>query len=121
MQAVTVTRKSWDVIGADNAAAFFSIVKSGSVGDRATTYQANPKVSRLVFICTPHRGSNLAISSFGEFCKRIISLPADVSGPLLGTAGNAIAVVSGAPGRLPNGLTGLSPEAPLSRWSIPFH
>lgn len=112
MQAVTVTRKSWDVIGEERAASFFSIVESGSVGDRATTYQANPKVSRLIFICTPHRGSRLAISSFGEFCKRLISLPADVSGPLLGTAGNAIAVVSGAPGRLPNSLTGLSPESP---------
>lgn len=112
MQAVTVTRKSWDVIGKEKAAAFFSIVKNGSVGDRATHFQANPKVSRLVFICTPHRGSRLAITSFGELCKRLISLPADVSGPLLGTAGNFIAIISGAPGRLPNSVTGLSPENP---------
>lgn len=127
MQAVTVTRKSWDVIGAEKAAAFFSIVKTGSVGDRATTYQANPKVSRLVFICTPHRGSRLAVSNFGELCKRIISLPADVSGPLLGTAANSIAIVSGAPGRLPNSITGLSPDSPTLKvvnsvpLKVPYH
>lgn len=112
MQAVTVTRKSWDVIGREKAAAFFSIVKSGSVGDRATTYKANPKVSRIIFICTPHRGSRLAIGSLGQFCRRLIALPADVSGPLLGSAGNAIAIVSGAPYRLPNSVTGLSPDSP---------
>jgi pimeloyl-ACP methyl ester carboxylesterase len=112
MQAITVTRKSWDIIGRQKAETFFSIVECGSVGDRATTYQANPKVSRLIFICTPHRGSKMAIGTFGELCKRLIALPADVSGPLLGTAGNAIAIVSGAPGRLPNSLTGLSPESP---------
>lgn len=112
MQAVTVTRNSWDVIGRKKAETFFSIIEPGSVGDRATTYRANPKVSRLIFVCTPHRGSKMAIGSFGEFCKRLIALPADVSGPLLGRAGNAIAIVSGSPGKLPNSITGLSPESP---------
>lgn len=127
MQAITVTRKSWDIIGSRKAETFFSIVKPGSVGDRATTYQANPKVSRLIFICTPHRGSKMAIGTFGELCKRLIALPADVSGPLLGTAGNAIAIVSGAPGRLPNSITGLSPESPTLKvvdsvpLNIPHH
>ena len=127
MQAITVTRKSWDIIGKAEADTFFSIVKSGSVGDRATTYQANPKIGRLVFICTPHRGSKMAISTFGDFCKRLIALPADVSGPLLGTAGNAIAVISGSPGRLPNSITGLSPNSPSLKvidsipLKIPYH
>lgn len=113
MQAVTVTRKDWNVIGREKAEQFFSIVEDGSVGDRATSFEANPKVSRLVFICTPHRGSELAIGTWGGLLKRLISLPADVSGPLVGTAGNAIAIVSGATYRLPNSVTGLSPRHPM--------
>ncbi len=112
MQSITVTRKSWNVIGEEKAEAFFSIVEPGSVGDRATCYEANPDIGRLVFICTPHRGSRMAIGSLGELLRRLIALPADVSGPLQGNADHAIAVVSGAPGRLPNSITGLSPGSP---------
>lgn len=113
MQAVTVTRGSWNVIGKDKAETFFSIVEPGSVGDRATTFEANPKVDRLVFICTPHRGSRMAIGTLGQAFKRLIALPADLTGPLRGDATAAIAIISGTPGRLPNSITGLSPKSPI--------
>jgi pimeloyl-ACP methyl ester carboxylesterase len=127
MQAITVSQKSWNVIGKENADAFFSIVEPGSVGARATCFEANPNVARLVFICTPHRGSTMAIGSIGKLFRRLIALPADVSGPLLGSATHAIAVVSGTPGRLPSSITGLSPQSSTLRvmdsipLSVPHH
>jgi pimeloyl-ACP methyl ester carboxylesterase len=110
MQAVTVTRDDWNVIGKENADRFFSIVKPGSTGDRATRFDANPKVERLVFICTPHRGSRMAIGTVGRWFKELIALPADLTGPLRGDAASAIAIVSGTVGKLPNSITGLSPN-----------
>jgi hypothetical protein len=49
---------------------------------RALIFDANPRVHRIVFICVPHRGSDLAINWIGSFGTGLISLP----GKLLGGA-----------------------------------
>lgn len=112
MQATTVTRKDWDVVGKDRAAKFFAKVKDGDLIDRATTFEANPKVARLVFICTPHRGSEMALGSIGELGRRLIALPADLTGTIAQTMGDSMSVITGQPGRMPNSVTGLSPNNP---------
>jgi hypothetical protein len=33
---------------------------------RAMTFRANPRIARVVFVCTPHRGSDLATSGLGK-------------------------------------------------------
>ena len=75
MQATTVTRKSWDVLGKDKSAKFFANVKKGDLIDRATTFQANPHVDRVIFICTPHRGSEMALGGIGD-TRHQVDLPA---------------------------------------------
>ncbi len=127
MQATTLTRKDWDVVGKDKAAKVFSQVKKGDLLDRATTFEANPKVARLIFICTPHRGSEMALGSIGELGRRLISLPADLTTGIGHTMGDSMAIMTGAPGRMPNSVTGLSPTNPTLQvlnarpMSAPYH
>ena len=111
MQATTLTRESWDVIGKENAGRFFASVKKGSLVDRAVVFEANPKIDRIIFICTPHRGSEMAIGSIGELGMRLISLPADLAGSVITTVGSSLALVTGSE-RVPNSVTGLSPKNP---------
>lgn len=127
MQATTLTRESWDVIGKDKAARFFSKVKKGDLIDRATAFEANPKVARLVFICTPHRGSEMALGSIGELGRRLIALPVDLTSVVTQTMGDSLSLVTGAPGRMPNSVTGLSPNNPALKvldsepMTAPYH
>ena len=112
MQATTITRQDWDVVGKERAAKFFEKVEEGDLVDRATTFEANPKVARLVFICTPHRGSEMALGSIGELGRRLIALPADLTTSVTKTMGDSMSVITGQPGRMPNSVTGLSPNNP---------
>jgi hypothetical protein len=68
-------------------------------------------VDRIIFICTPHRGSELALSKVGEIGMRLISLPLDLTSTLTSSMG-AIGVLTGEPGRMPTSVTGLSPKNP---------
>lgn len=111
MQATSLDRESWNVIGEKTASQFFSRVKKGSLVDRAVVFDANPKIDRIIFICTPHRGSEMAISSIGELGMRLISLPADLAGSVVSTVGSSLALVTGTE-RVPNSVSGLSPKNP---------
>lgn len=43
-------------------------------------FTPNPNVSRVVFVCTPHRGSELAGGFLGRIGRRLVKLPIDVLG-----------------------------------------
>jgi pimeloyl-ACP methyl ester carboxylesterase len=111
-QVATVRREDWNVIGEDKAKQFFAKVPEGSVIDRSTRFEANPRIARAIFICSPHRGSEMAISSIGEIGMRLISLPVDLASTVTTTVGDSIAVITGDPKRLPNSVSGLSPTNP---------
>jgi hypothetical protein len=113
MQATTVTRESWEVIGKEKTDKLFSRVSRNSPFVKTVTFQANPHVDRVVFICVPHRGSEFALSSIGELGRRLISLPLEITASITSGMGDALAVVTGAPGRMPNSVTGLSPRNPM--------
>jgi len=112
MQVTNVSRRSWDVIGTDKAAAFFENVQPGSLVERATIFRANPNIDRVIFICTPHRGSKMAIGGLGDLAMRLISMPADLTGSVSNTVGSSIALITGDANRMPNSVTGLSPDNP---------
>ena len=92
MQATTVTRKSWEVLGKDKSSQFFATVKKGDLIDRATTFQANPHVDRVIFICTPHRGSEMAVGGLGAFAAKLIALPVDLTAAVTSSVGNSVGV-----------------------------
>ena len=113
MQATTVDRESWDVIGEKTADKVFAKLKPSDLVYRSGIFQANPKIDRVIFICTPHRGSEMAVGSLGELGMRLISLPIDITGSIAGSLGNSLADLTGSPGRMPNSVTGLSPKNPM--------
>jgi hypothetical protein len=110
-----------------SASAFFAKVKPGDLVERATCFAANPKVGRAVFICTPHRGSEMAVGTLGELAIRLIALPVDLTSTLTGEVGDSIALVTGDAKRMPNSVTGLSPKNPTfkvldgKRIEVPHH
>jgi pimeloyl-ACP methyl ester carboxylesterase len=111
-QTTTVRRSDWDVIGEGKASRFFARVKADDLIHRSTIFTANPRIDRAVFICTPHRGSKMAVGTLGELAIRLISLPADLAGTLTSTVGDSIGVITGNPNRIPNSVVGLSPGNP---------
>jgi hypothetical protein len=112
MQLTSLDRGDWDVIGKDKAANFFRNVKPGDLVERCTIYRANPHIDRAIFICTPHRGSEMAIGSLGELAIRVISLPTDLVSAAAGSIGSSISIVTGDPKRMPTSVDGLSPRNP---------
>lgn len=111
-QVTTITRDNWNIIGKDKARRFFANVKPGSLVERCTIFQANPHIDRAIFICTPHRGSEMAIGTLGELAIKLISLPVDIVSTAAGTVGSSISIVTGDPNRMPTSIDGLSPKNP---------
>jgi len=127
MQVTTVDRKAWNVIGEDKASRFFAKVEKGGLVERTSTFQANPHVARVVFICTPHRGSEMAMGNLGELGRRLISLPMDLTATVTSSLGDTVAVLTGDARRMPNSVTGLSPTNPMLKvldsrpMTAPYH
>lgn len=112
MQVKNIDREAWDLIGKEKAQQFFSKVPTDSILYRSVVFQANPHIDRVIFICTPHRGSEMAISSIGELGMRLISLPATLATQITGTLGETLGTFAGTGNRLPNSVSGLSPANP---------
>lgn len=112
MQTTSISRDDWNVIGQDKASRFFKNVKPGDLIDRCTSFQANPHIGRAVFICTPHRGSKMAVGTLGELAIRLISLPGDIVSTASASLGSSVSIITGDSGRMPTSIDGLSPNNP---------
>ena len=86
MQAVTTKRVLWDHVFQSDADRLYAKVPPDNVVKRALIFDANPRVQRIVFICVPHRGSDLAINWIGSFGIGLISLPGKVLGGAIDVA-----------------------------------
>ncbi len=116
MQVTTVKRETWsDVIGHEEARRVFAKVKPGDIVDQSTCFHANPRVGRVIFICTPHRGSKMAVGGIGDLAARLITLPVSLTSLLAQSVGESVGIITGDPNRLPNSVTGLSPGNPTLR------
>jgi len=129
-QVTTVTRAMWEKdknIG-PAAKSLFANNSSDSLVVRAMTYRANPRIKRVVFICTPHRGSKMATSGLGSLAVSLIRLPAAVLTPIKDSITSAELVqLTGNSKRLPNSVWGLKPTNPAfpvvnaPPMTIPYH
>jgi pimeloyl-ACP methyl ester carboxylesterase len=127
-QVTTVTRAMWEKALGDTARNIFKQNSSDSLIVRATTFQANPRIKRVVFICTPHRGSDMASGGLGKFAISLINLPGQLTTIMKDalTTGDLVQL-TGSSKRLPNSVWGLKPSNPAlpvvngARMSVPYH
>src|SRR5207237_10096217 len=78
-QLRTATQAMWEKTLWQISKAIFRQNSSDSLIVRATIFQANRRIKRVVFICTPHRGSEMASSGLGRFGISLISLPLNIA------------------------------------------
>ena len=90
-------------------------------------FQANPRIRRVVFVCTPHQGSKMASGGIGTFAIKLITLPLTLTKALADAATQTeLQEISGS-NRLPNSVMGLRPSNPAlkvinaSVISAPYH
>ena len=112
-QVVTVNQGMWEKALGPVANNIFKDNSKDSLLVRSTTFHANPRIKRVVFICTPHRGSDLASNPIGKIGISLITLPARLSAVMLDSlTGADLARLTGSSKRLPNSITGLKPTSP---------
>jgi hypothetical protein len=127
-QVITVTQAMWEKALGDTARNIFRQSSKDSLIVRATTFQANPRIKRVVFICTPHRGSNMASGGLGKFAISLINLPGQLTSIMKDALSGADLVqLTGSAKRLPNSVWGLKPSNPAfpvlneARITVPYH
>lgn len=85
-------------------------------------YKPNPYVSRVIFVATPHRGSELADGTLGAIGRKLVSLPGHIigdtfsvlkdQGPQSGPLHDLLAK------GVPTSIDNLSPKSPYVQTSI---
>ena len=81
---------------------------------RAFYYHGDPNVSRVVFVATPHRGSQLASNVLGRLARLLVRVPQAVRSRVYAIVSqNRRALAAGAPIRSTSSLDSLGPRDPL--------
>jgi hypothetical protein len=111
MQVVTLKPENWERAVGEPAREIFKTLPPGSLLHRGLVFDANPRIKRVVFICTPHRGSKLAISPIAELGMRLITLPSHVAATVNNSVTKELSEV-GVMSERPNVVTGLAPNSP---------
>jgi pimeloyl-ACP methyl ester carboxylesterase len=129
-QVTTVTRSMWenDKNMGSLARSIFANNSSDSLIVRALTYRANPRIHRVVFVCTPHRGSNMASGGLGGLGISLIRLPFQLLSTMEEslTSGELVQL-TGSAKRFPNSIWGLKPTNPSfpvvnePKMTVPYH
>src|SRR4030095_9291955 len=78
LQVTSMNRADWEQTLGEPAMQIFATLRPADLVARATTFKANPRVKRVVFICTPHRASKMASGGIGSLAIKLISLPVDL-------------------------------------------
>lgn len=127
-QVITVTRAMWERSLGDLAKNVFRQNSSNSLIVRSLVYRANPRIQRVIFICTPHRGSDMASGGLGKFAISMINLPGQLATVMKDAVSSADLVrLTGSAKRLPNSVWGLKPSNPsfpvvnAQPISVPYH
>jgi pimeloyl-ACP methyl ester carboxylesterase len=129
-QVTTVTRSMWenDKNMGSLARSIFASNSSDSLIVRALTYHANPRIHRVVFICTPHRGSDMASGGLGSLGISLIRLPFQLLNTMTSALTSAQLVqLTGSAKHMPNSIWGLKPTNPSfpvvnePKMTVPYH
>lgn len=111
MQVIEPGRAIWDRTFREKANALDARLPANHLVKKAMLFHANPNVKRVVFVCVPHRGSELALGSIGALAIKLIRLPASLATTLQDALGDVLQTVSGKT-ILPTSINSLSPKSP---------
>jgi len=79
---------------------------------RSTFFTPEPFVKRVIFVCTPHRGSYLAGMTLGRFAASLVTLPSELTGRMLEVMTlNEGALVLRSLDKLPTSIDNMSPAS----------
>ena len=126
-QVITVTKDMWETALGENAKHIFEGEPSNSLIVRATTFRANPRIQRVVFICTPRRGSKMASGGLGKIAISLINLPGQLTSVLKDSLTGAELLKLTGSKRLPNSVWALRPTNPSfpiinsAPITVPYH
>src|SRR6185369_4370193 len=125
-QVTNMTRADWEKTLGAPAMELFATLQPADLVSRATIFKANPRIKRVVFICTPHLGSKMASAGIVELAIKLISLPVDLVTTIKSEIPEeTLRKINN--GKLPNSVSNLAPKSPylavLNKESIqaPYH
>lgn len=113
MQITNSKRILWDEVFGQRADALYAKFDDKSMLKRALVFQANPHISRVIFVATPHLGSNLANLRIASLAARFIRLPLDVIHGVDQRTRAAIMGINPVMRTIPTSIQGLSPKSQL--------
>jgi pimeloyl-ACP methyl ester carboxylesterase len=125
-QAVTTGRVLWDDVFQGDADRLYAAVPPDNLMKKALIFEANPRVRRIVFICVPHRGADLAINWVGSIGVGLIRLPGTILARVRDVGTGTLQKDVGIK-HPPTGINGLSPRNPVLHGldtltiSAPYH
>jgi len=129
-QVITLTKPMWERDKNIGAAAKDVLSKnsSDSLITHTMIFRANPRIKRVVFVCTPHRGSDIATNSIGKIGISLIKLPMNLTKTMTDSlTAQEIAQLTGSAQRLPTSISGLRPTNPAypvvnnAPMTVPYH
>jgi hypothetical protein len=123
MEAVTMTSDDWIRVLGKPAKDILARMTPDNTLRQMVIYNADPDIKRIVFICAPHRGADMATGFVGRIGMRLITLPVALAGTFKHTLEGNVGLASGDPRILPNGVTSLSPKNPALKVldTVPIH
>ena len=127
MQVTNSERKLWDSIFGATAETTYKMFGKDSLLKRALIFEANPYVTRVIFVATPHRGSNLANLRIAMLVGRLIRMPANFVHGFDAQTRQAVMGVNSGIRSVPSSIIGLSPRSPLLKGldkltiAVPYH
>jgi pimeloyl-ACP methyl ester carboxylesterase len=114
MQATNAGRAIWDEQFKAKADMLYTEIPENSLVKKSLIFGADPRVKRIIFVSTPHRGSTLATGGIGALGMRLIRLPLKVATAVPNSVLAAIAPNNDPRKyRIPTSISGLSPSNPL--------
>ncbi|CAN5784225.1 hypothetical protein BH11VER1_BH11VER1_39490 [soil metagenome] len=120
-QVISPGRQIWDVVLQENADRKMEKLPLDHLSKKMLLFKGNPDIGRIIFVCTPQRGSKVADLSIVGWLTRLIKMPVNIVDATL-----ELGSEYGSKGGM-SSITRLSPNDPLYRsWenipiSVPYH
>ncbi|MEY4483706.1 MAG: hypothetical protein RL693_1158, partial [Verrucomicrobiota bacterium] len=120
-QVISPGRQIWDGVLGENADRKMAKLPPDHLTKKMLLFKGNPDIGRVIFVCTPQRGSKVADLSIVGWITRLIKLPVHIVDAAL-----ELGSEYGSKGGM-SSITRLSPNDPLYRsWEdipipVPYH